>query len=105
MATEGQQQEPNEGEPLRNAQGKIKGKVSMRPSPRLCRPRRARGAEPSLPTAVLLKKHALQHKKDKPWDVDGIDHWRIYRFAKEDNPTGLLEESSFAILFPKYRGM
>jgi len=34
----------------------------------------------------------------------GINHWEIQRFSKEDNPTGLLEESSFAILFPKYRG-
>jgi len=46
----------------------------------------------------------LQHKKDKPWDHDGIDHWAIQSFNKEDNPSGLLEESSFATLFPKYRG-
>ena len=46
----------------------------------------------------------LQHDKPKPWDVDGTDHWSIQPFSKEDNPVGLLEESSFAILFPKYRG-
>lgn len=45
----------------------------------------------------------LQHKKDKPWDHDGIDHWKIDAFKPEDNPGGLLEESSFATLFPKYR--
>ena len=45
-----------------------------------------------------------KHDKDKPWDVEGTNHWEIQRFSKEDNPTGLLEESSFAILFPKYRG-
>ena len=42
-------------------------------------------------------------RKDKPWDHDGIDHWNVPKFEKEDNPTGMLEESSFAVLFPKYR--
>jgi len=46
----------------------------------------------------------VQYEKEKPWDHDGIDHWKIDKFGKEDNPSGLLEESSFAILFPKYRG-
>lgn len=46
----------------------------------------------------------MQHKKDKPWDHEGIDHWAIEPFSKTDNPSGLLEESSFATLFPKYRG-
>ncbi len=45
-----------------------------------------------------------QHRKEKPWDHDGIDHWAVQPFSKEDNPHGLLEESSFATLFPKYRG-
>lgn len=43
-----------------------------------------------------------QHRKDKPWDSDQIDHWKIEEFRKEDN-LQLTEESSFATLFPKYR--
>lgn len=44
-----------------------------------------------------------KYRKDKPWDHDGIDHWKINEFTQQDNPHGMLEESSFATLFPKYR--
>ncbi|KAL1969895.1 hypothetical protein VTN77DRAFT_7404 [Rasamsonia byssochlamydoides] len=44
------------------------------------------------------------HKKDKPWDTDDIDKWKIEEFKPEDNRGGTFaEESSFATLFPKYR--
>ncbi|KAF9246865.1 ribosomal RNA assembly protein mis3 [Melanogaster broomeanus] len=45
-----------------------------------------------------------KHRKDKPWDTDDIDHWKIDAFQPTDNKGGVFtEESSFATLFPKYR--
>ncbi|KZT74564.1 hypothetical protein DAEQUDRAFT_660253 [Daedalea quercina L-15889] len=45
-----------------------------------------------------------RNRKDKPWDTDDIDHWKIEPFKAEDNKGGTFkEESSFATLFPKYR--
>ncbi|KAI1828657.1 ribosomal RNA assembly protein KRR1 [Xylaria intraflava] len=40
----------------------------------------------------------------KPWDTDDIDKWKIEPFQPSDNVGGTLaEESSFIVLFPKYR--
>ncbi|KMS94590.1 hypothetical protein BVRB_019870, partial [Beta vulgaris subsp. vulgaris] len=43
-------------------------------------------------------------RKEKPWDHDGIDHWKIDPVDDGDNalPAPVVE-SSFATLFPKYR--
>lgn len=45
-------------------------------------------------------KNNRKYEKDKPWDTDDIDHWKIVPVSNE-HP--LLETSSFATLFPKYR--
>ena len=65
------------------------------------------------------KKNHNKYRRDKPWDNEDIDHWKVDPWktkrdhGEEDNnsnnnmdqlPGGhLLEESSFATLFPKYR--
>ncbi|KAI9096590.1 ribosomal RNA assembly protein mis3 [Phlyctochytrium arcticum] len=44
-----------------------------------------------------------KYRREKPWDTDDIDHWKLEEFKPTDNPAPFLEESSFATLFPKYR--
>uniref|UniRef100_A0A8C5YSZ2 KRR1 small subunit processome component n=1 Tax=Marmota marmota marmota TaxID=9994 RepID=A0A8C5YSZ2_MARMA len=54
-------------------------------------------------------KSEFRNQKSKPESKDESelltvpDGWKEPAFSKEDNPRGLLEESSFATLFPKYR--
>ncbi|KAL8919787.1 MAG: hypothetical protein Q9172_004816 [Xanthocarpia lactea] len=44
------------------------------------------------------------NKDDKHWDTEDIDKWKVDPFTPTDNPAGAFtEESSFAVLFPKYR--
>jgi ribosomal RNA assembly protein len=51
---------------------------------------------------VKGKKH--KYRKDKPWDNDPtIDKWKIEEIKPGDMDGELLEKSSFATLFPKYR--
>jgi ribosomal RNA assembly protein len=41
---------------------------------------------------------------DKPWDNDPtIDKWAVEEFKPEYNKQGVIEESSFSVLFPQYR--
>ncbi|KAJ6510268.1 ribosomal RNA assembly protein mis3 [Mycena vitilis] len=53
---------------------------------------------------VVVNKNKI-HRKEKPWDTDDIDQWKVDAFAREDYKASkpFLEESSFATLFPKYR--
>lgn len=44
------------------------------------------------------------HNVAKPWDTEDIDKWRIEPFTPKDNLAGpFAEESSFQVLFPRYR--
>uniref|UniRef100_A0A8C0E6M2 KRR1 small subunit processome component n=1 Tax=Balaenoptera musculus TaxID=9771 RepID=A0A8C0E6M2_BALMU len=59
--------------------------------------------------ATAFRKSEFRSQKPKPESRDESelltvpDGWKEPAFSKEDNPRGLLEESSFATLFPKYR--
>ncbi|CAM9727309.1 unnamed protein product, partial [Choristocarpus tenellus] len=54
-------------------------------------------------------KNHNKYRRDKPWDNANIDHWAISSWKDDDmkvsrfQDSSLLEESSFATLFPKYR--
>ena len=58
-------------------------------------------AEP--PTTQEEKGKKYKYRRDKPWDNDSIDHWKVDEWKPEDLNGPLLEESSFATLFPQYR--
>ncbi|KAJ3216013.1 Ribosomal RNA assembly protein mis3 [Dinochytrium kinnereticum] len=49
------------------------------------------------------KPKSKKYRRDKPWDTDDIDRWKIEPFNSEEITEAFLEESSFATLFPKYR--
>lgn len=51
----------------------------------------------------MSEKNHNKYRRDKPWDNDEIDHWKIEEFDPETVKGNFLEESSFATLFPKYR--
>ena len=50
-----------------------------------------------------MAKNHNKYRKDKPWDNASIDHWKVDEWKEDELKDPLMEESSFATLFPKYR--
>ena len=50
-----------------------------------------------------MKKNHNKFRRPKPWDVEGTDHWHIEEWKPGYMSGPMLEESSFATLFPQYR--
>jgi ribosomal RNA assembly protein len=48
-------------------------------------------------------KNHRKYRREKEWDTEDIDHWKVDEWKDDDMRSSLLEESSFATLFPKYR--
>ena len=44
-----------------------------------------------------------KYRKPKPWDTDDVQHWAVEPWKEGMMRAPLLEESSFATLFPQYR--
>lgn len=58
---------------------------------------------PEVDMEMKKPKYKGKHDKPKPWDTDDIEHWKQEKFDPSYNEGGMLEESSFATLFPAYR--
>ncbi|XP_036156263.1 KRR1 small subunit processome component homolog isoform X3 [Myotis myotis] len=63
----------------------------------------ANGLAPAAGKSEFRNQKQKQENRDESELLTVPDGWKEPAFSKEDNPRGLLEESSFATLFPKYR--
>lgn len=50
---------------------------------------------------IEVTRHKGKHDKPKLWDDESIDHWKIEKFDPSWNESGMLEVSSFSIIFPQ----
>nr|KAF6374045.1 KRR1 small subunit processome component-like protein [Pipistrellus kuhlii] len=64
---------------------------------------KANGPVPAAGKSGFRNQKQKQENRDESELLTVPDGWKEPAFSKEDNPRGLLEESSFATLFPKYR--
>lgn len=57
----------------------------------------------SISNIIIMAKNHKKYRKDKPWDTEDIDHWKTDTWDPESDKSAIVQESSFATLFPKYR--
>ncbi|EMR10645.1 hypothetical protein PNEG_01345 [Pneumocystis murina B123] len=50
-----------------------------------------------------ISNKSKKYRREKPWDSEEIDHWKIESFVADKDAPSFTDESSFATLFPKYR--
>ena len=60
-------------------------------------------ASPSAAASTTAPRNNKRYRKDKPWDTDDIDHWAPIPVTPDTPLPPPLEESSFSVLFPRYR--
>lgn len=54
--------------------------------------------------SITVSSRVNSNKSLRRWDTDDINKWEIPAFKREDNAGGTFtEESTFTVLFPKYR--